>query len=106
MKEPRVSPKDLIQAIASETKLPQKKVTEVYKLLVEHINSNLKTGSPVSLHPLGTFKLVKRQERKVKSPYDQKDIYIPERKGIKFVASQASKRYFNLPESTSSALEN
>lgn len=101
VKKSRVSTKEIVPAIASETDLSQKKVTEVLNLLLDHIHSKLTIGTSVSLYPLGTFKIVKRKGRKIRNPYDKQEMYIPDRTGLKFVPSALSKRHFNVPTDSS-----
>jgi nucleoid DNA-binding protein len=98
----RSSIKDLIPEISSETKLTQKKVSEVIELLIASVTHLLDQDSDVSLFPLGTLKVKTRKPRRVISPHNQEELLIPARKVITFTPSKSTKRSINLNLSESS----
>lgn len=57
-------------------------------LLIEAIGEQLAKGEKVVISNFGTFKVVKRQEKRVINPNDKKEMTIPQRTVVKFLPSK------------------
>lgn len=57
-------------------------------LLIEAIGEQLAKGEKVVISNFGTFKVVKRQEKRVINPNDKKEMTIPPRTVVKFLPSK------------------
>lgn len=72
-------------------KLEDVKRFEAYNfidLLIEVILENLSNNKKVVVSNFGTFKVVKRQKKKVINPNDRQPMVIPPRKVVKFFPSK------------------
>mgnify|MGYP003290690994 CR=1 FL=1 len=67
---------ELVQAIAKETKLTQKSISEVLTATIETIQTTVKKGDKVTLVGFGTFESRRRAARTGRNPQTGKEIKI------------------------------
>jgi len=82
---------ELAAAIAKDSGVTQADAGRVIDAFVTTISKALKKGDDVTLVGFGTFKVMKRKERKGVNPQSGKTITIPARKVVKFVSGKALK---------------
>jgi len=79
--------KDLVEAIAKETKLPKAQSELALNAVMKNVIKGAKKGS-VSLVGFGTFKTVKTKARKGVNPQTGEPLKIPAKKIIRFKVSK------------------
>jgi len=79
---------ELIKKVAKEQGLSEAKAEKLVKAVLSSIKGALKSGEEVRLSELGVFKIGQRSERKGRNPRTGKEITIPARKFVKFLASK------------------
>lgn len=82
---------ELVQAIAKETKLTQKTISEVLSATVETIQATVKKGDKVTLVGFGTFERRSRAARTGRNPQTGKEIKIAAKKVPAFSAGKKFK---------------
>jgi DNA-binding protein HU-beta len=80
---------ELQAAIAKDSGVTQADAGRVIDAFVTTIQKALKKGDDVTLVGFGTFKVVKRKDRKGVNPQTGKTITLPARKVVKFVSGKA-----------------
>lgn len=82
---------ELVQAIAKETKLTQKAISEVLAATVDTIQATVKKGDKVTLVGFGTFERRNRAARTGRNPQTGKEIKIAAKKVPAFSAGKKFK---------------
>jgi DNA-binding protein HU-beta len=77
---------ELIEAIASESKLTKADAKKALDAFISTTSNALKTGDRVALVGFGSFSVTKRAERKGRNPQTGAEITIPAKKVVKFKA--------------------
>jgi DNA-binding protein HU-beta len=80
--------KDLAESIYKKLNIKRFEAYHFIDLLIEVISEKLSSGEKIVASNFGTFKVVKRQKKKVINPNDKKTMIIPERKIVKFFPSK------------------
>ena len=86
---------ELVQAIAKETKLTQKAISEVLAATVDTIQATVKKGDKVTLVGFGTFERRNRAARTGRNPQTGKEIKIAAKKVPAFSAGKKFKEMVN-----------
>jgi len=86
---------ELIEKIAKEQGLSKAKAEKVVKAVLSAIRESLSKGEEVRLSELGVFKFVQRAERKGRDPKTGKELTIPAKKVVKFVATKSIREAVN-----------
>lgn len=81
----------LINEIASRTRLTKKQASEVFDALIEEVVSSLKQGKTVGLSGLGTLTVTPTRERQGVRPGTTERITIPAGKKITFKVTSTFK---------------
>lgn len=72
--------------------IPQKGILDIVQLTLDTIGEALKAGRKVELRNFGVFKIQHRKSRIGRNPNQpEKDVIIPDRKVIKFIAGKGLK---------------
>ena len=79
--------KDVAERLCEKLPLKKFEAHNFIDLLIETIRERLLKGEKVMLSNFGTFKVVKRERKKVINPNDKKEMFIPARKAVKFTPS-------------------
>jgi len=74
----------LIKAIASETRLSQKKASEIYSVLMDILTAKLAKGDIISISGFGKFYVSNQTKRKIRHPQTGEVIKIGPKKTVKF----------------------
>jgi len=74
----------LIKAIASETRLSQKKASEIYSVLMDILTAKLSKGDIISIRGFGKFYVSNQTKRKIRHPQTGEVIKIGPKKTVKF----------------------
>jgi nucleoid DNA-binding protein len=74
----------LVRLIAKDTKLSQKKSSEIVKVLISNLIETLAMGDSVSIRRFGKFYLKYRKERIITHPLTHKRILVGPKKTVKF----------------------
>lgn len=82
---------ELVQAIAKETKLTQKSISDVLAATIETIEKTVKKGEKVTLVGFGTFERRSRAARTGRNPQTGKEIKIAAKKVPAFSAGKKFK---------------
>jgi DNA-binding protein HU-beta len=77
---------DLIEAIASETKLTKVSAKKALDAFISATSKSLKKGDRVALVGFGSFSIAKRSARKGRNPQTGKVINIAAKKVVRFKA--------------------
>jgi DNA-binding protein HU-beta len=80
--------KQLAERIFKKLDIKRFEAYNFIDLLIEAIGEQLAKGEKVVISNFGTFKVVKRQEKRVINPNDKKEMTIPHRKVVKFLPSK------------------
>lgn len=86
---------ELIDAIASETKLSKADSAKALDAFVNQASKALKSGGNITLVGFGTFRVVKRAARNGRNPQTGKTIKIAAKKIAKFKAGAELKKAVN-----------
>lgn len=86
---------DLINSIASKTKLSKSAVNNVLNTFIDDVRTSVKKGSSVQLVGFGTWKRSKRKARMGRNPQTGKAIKIAARNTVRFSPGQAFKDIIN-----------
>ena len=84
--------KEILEKVASETELSQKKVKEVIRSFFKYLEEEFriaKPGESLRIQGYGTFKVVKRAPKRGRNPRTGEEIKIPARKVLTFKPSEA-----------------
>lgn len=81
--------KELIQAVAKHSGMPQEKVEKALNSALESIKKSLKEEEPVTLVGFGTFIVKERAGRVGHNPSTGQKIQIPAKKMVKFKPGKA-----------------
>jgi DNA-binding protein HU-beta len=79
---------ELINEIATDTRLSKAHVAEITDKLIDTINTELVSGGTVKIRNFGTFKLLKKRARTGVNPRTKQPIEIPAATAIKFVPAK------------------
>ncbi len=79
---------ELVDALAGETELSKRQVTELVDLFLESIKSALMKGEKVQLIPFGSFDVRERKKREGRNPKTGAKLTIPARKVPAFSAGK------------------
>jgi len=82
---------ELIQALASETKLEKKAARVFLEGLTRIVEKQIKKGGEVPLKGLGKFKVVRRKARMGRNPATGEPIKIPAKTVVRFTVARALK---------------
>ncbi len=82
---------ELIQALATETKLERKQARAFLEGLTRLVEKQIKKGGQVPLKGLGKFKVVKRKARMGSNPATGEAIKIPAKTVVRFSVARALK---------------
>ena len=80
-----ITKKELISELSKRTGLTNKMAKLVIDEFITILQQNLKENNLIRLPGFGTFKIVKRKEKKGRNPQTGEEIIIPARKVAKFV---------------------
>lgn len=86
-----VSRADLVDMVASDTKLPKKTVKDTMDALLASMSATIAKGSKVTLTGFGTFEVRKRKARTGVKPGTTEKIKIPASKYPAFKAGKSLK---------------
>jgi DNA-binding protein HU-beta len=84
--------KELIEVLASETKLSKREVKDILDKFASIVMKTVKKGEKVSITGFGTFDLGKRAARRGRDPQTGEIIRIPEMKMPRFRAGNNLKK--------------
>ncbi len=74
----------LIKAISSETGFSQKKISEIYAVLLDILTATLANGDIISIRGFGKFYLTDRKARKIRHPSNGQILIVEAKKTISF----------------------
>ena len=74
----------MIDSVASDTKMKKTEIAKVLDSIIENIKGELKKGNDVSLVGFGTWKKKKRAARTGRNPQTGKEIQIAAKNVVKF----------------------
>lgn len=80
--------KDIADSIFKKLNVKRFEAYTFIDLLIEVVIENLKKGNKVVISNFGTFKVMKRLEKRVINPNNKKAMKIPSRKIVKFLPSK------------------
>jgi nucleoid DNA-binding protein len=80
--------KDIADSIFRKLNVKRFEAYTFIDLLIEVVIENLKKGDKVVISNFGTFKVMKRLEKRVINPNNKKAMKIPARKIVKFLPSK------------------
>jgi len=86
---------ELIKKVAKEQELSKAKAEKIVKSVLSAISESLANGEEVRLSELGAFKFGQRSERKGRNPRTGKELTIPAKRVVKFVASKSVREAVN-----------
>jgi DNA-binding protein HU-beta len=86
---------ELIKKVAKEQGLSEAKAEKLVKAVLSAISEALKSGEEVRLSSLGVFKFGQRSERKGRNPRTGKEMVIPAKKVVRFVANKSIREAVN-----------
>jgi DNA-binding protein HU-beta len=79
---------ELIDAVATQTKLTKRDITDAVDTLLESIKSALQKGEKVQLIPFGSFEVRDRKKREGRNPKTGEKLTIPARRVPAFHAGK------------------
>lgn len=79
---------ELIDAVATQTKLTKRDITDAVDTLLECIKSALQKGEKVQLIPFGSFEVRDRKKREGRNPKTGEKLTIPARRVPAFHAGK------------------
>ncbi len=82
-----LSKKDLVAKVAEATGKTKTEVDEIISATINAIKTSVKEDE-IRLLGFGSFKVVKKEERKGRNPKTKEEIVIPARNSIKFTAGK------------------
>ena len=82
---------DVVDEVAALVDMPQTKVDEVLRALVETIKRQAATGGETRMVGFGSFKVTHRAARTSRNPQNGEPIEVAERNAIRFVPGQSLK---------------
>lgn len=80
--------KEISECIYKKLNIRRFEAYNFIDLLIEVIVENLGKNRKVVVSNFGTFRIVERQKKRVVNPNDQKPMFIPARKIVKFFPSK------------------
>lgn len=87
--------KEMAESIYKKLEVKRFEAYSFIDLLIETMVENLADGKKVMMSNFGTFKVMKRQNKKVINPNDKKEMIIPAQKIVKFFPSKNLKELIN-----------
>lgn len=82
---------DIVSNIADSTGLTKKEVATVVNQFFAQVKKALSDGEHIEVRGFGTFKVVKRNQRKARNPHTGDAVIVPQRKVPVFKPSRAVK---------------
>ncbi len=82
---------ELIAQVAQDAQISKKDAEKIINTFYRVISETLKSKHRLSLHGLGIFNVIKRGDRKVRSPQSRKTITIHARDAVRFNAGMRLK---------------
>ncbi|NLP06497.1 integration host factor subunit beta [Candidatus Fermentibacteria bacterium] len=82
---------DIVSNIADSTGLTKKEVATVVNQFFAQVKKALSDGEHIEVRGFGTFKVVKRNQRKARNPHTGAAVIVPQRKVPVFKPSRAVK---------------
>ena len=82
---------DIIDSVAAQVDMPQKKVDDVIKAFEEAIRRQLTQGGEIRMAGFGTFKVTQRSARMSRNPRTGEPVPVPARSAPSFKAGKALK---------------
>jgi integration host factor subunit beta len=79
-----VTKKEIANAIAEETQLPQTLVKEIIEQLFDGIIKTLETEGRIELRNFGVFEVKRRKPRKARNPRTGEEVMVPARLAVSF----------------------
>ena len=76
--------KDLVLAVAQETRITQVEVKQVVHRTLHHIVEALKGGQNIELRNFGVFKVKQRAPRRGRNPKTGQEVPVPSKKVVVF----------------------
>ena len=74
----------LIKTIASETGFSQRKISEIYSVLINILTAKLANGDIISISGFGKFYVINQTKRKIRHPQTGEVIKIGPKRSVKF----------------------
>jgi len=74
----------LIKTIASETGFSQRKISEIYSVLINILTAKLANGDIISISGFGKFYVINQTKRKIRHPETGEVIKIGPKRTVKF----------------------
>jgi len=84
--------KEISEKIAGNLEIKRFEVYSFIDLLIEVMVENLEQGKKIVLSNFGTFKVIKRNNKKVINPNTKEPLIIPSKKIVKFLPSKNLKK--------------
>jgi integration host factor subunit alpha len=85
----------IVQAIAQDLNLPNKRSTQVVETLLEILKRTLQSGDDVLISGFGKFSVRQKTERKGRNPATGSDLMLRPRKVVTFKCSGKLRRRIN-----------
>jgi len=86
---------ELIKKVAKEQGLSESKAEKLVKAVLSSIKEAISNGEEVRLSGLGVFKFGQRSERKGRNPRTGKEMTIPAKRVVRFVANKSIREAVN-----------
>jgi len=83
--------KEIAESIHKKLQIKRFEAYGFIDFMVETVIEELMKGEKVVISNFGTFKVVKREKKKVINPNDKTEMIIPSRKVVKFLPSKGLK---------------
>jgi len=90
-KEEKMTKADIVSSIADTTGLTKKEVATVVNQFFAEVKKALAGGEHIEVRGFGTFKVVKRNQRKARNPHTGEAVIVPKRLVPVFKPSRAVK---------------
>jgi DNA-binding protein HU-beta len=71
---------DIVDIVAKNTGITKLDTEAVVNHMLDTIREALKSGNTIELRGFGSFKVVKRAQRKARNPTTNEEVIVPERK--------------------------
>ncbi|MCK4835262.1 MAG: HU family DNA-binding protein [Candidatus Aminicenantes bacterium] len=84
--------RELSETIAKDLMIKKFEVYNFIDLMIEIMVDNLEQGKKIVLSNFGTFKVIKRNNKRVINPNNKKPLIIPAKKIVKFLPSKNLKK--------------
>lgn len=70
---------DIVDIVAKNTGITKMDTEAVVNQMLDTIRESLKSGNTIELRGFGSFKVVKRAQRKARNPTTNEEVIVPER---------------------------